>query len=287
MAMKTPLGHIPVTDFVHLVVDRNVRPERPPEDDVQCQGLSDDLWRIAERCWVKEPNDRPNVTTLCDEMERCLASHRESKVNLSSLPPLSKGKTGSSTRGTQFISSPEPILELRDKSVTLRQVTSNPPTLKDPETLIRLSSQRSQQNSSQTSNPSLPLADVDWIDINSSAGSTKQSTPPANSQQRSLRNRSKRPLTIEELDARARDDLWDGKEALGHYLTIAGRFRNDGNNLQARGDHESAYVQFAKAAALVVDKIPLHRGYMNLSAEKKRNLATVPMNIAWFIQRIC
>jgi STAM-binding protein len=114
--------------------------------------------------------------------------------------------------------------------------------------------------------------DLDWIDT---PGSTKQSPPTAISQQRSLRNLSKRPLTMEELDTRARDDLWDGKETLGHYLAIAGRFRNDGNDLQARGDYESAYVQFAKAAALVLEKIPLHREYMNLPAEKRRNLATV------------
>ena len=276
MAMKTPLGHIPVTDFVHLVVDRNVRPERPPEDDVQCQGLSDDLWRIAERCWVKEPIDRPNATTLCDEMERCLASHRESKVAPSTLPPLSRLQTGSSTRGAQFISSPQPILESRDKSVTLRrQVTSYPPTLKAPEKLNRLSFQRSQQGSSQTSNPSLRLTEVDWIDINSSAGSTKQSPSPAISQQRSLRHRPKRPLTMEELDARARDDLWDEKETLGHYLAIAGRFRKHGNDLQTQGDYENAYVQFAKAAALVLEKMPFHREYKEISAEKQRNLATV------------
>lgn len=79
---------------------------------------------------------------------------------------------------------------------------------------------------------------------------------------------------MEELDARARDDLWDGKEALGHYLATASRFRNNGNDLQARGDHESAYVQFAKAAALVLEKMPLHREYMSLPAEKRRNLAT-------------
>jgi len=273
MAMKTPLGHIPETHFVELVVDRNVRPERPLKEDVQCKGLSDDLWRIAERCWVKEPNDRPSAAILCDEMERCLASQRESKVTSSTLPILPKPQTGSSTRVAHFISSPQPTLESRDKPVTPRkQVTSYLP--KAPEKLIRLWAQRS-QGSSQTSNPPLRHTDVDWIIVDSSAGSTKQSPSPAINQQRSLPSRSKRPLTMEELKSRVPDDLWDGKETLGYYLALAGRFRNNGNDLQERGDHESAYVQFANAAALVLEVIPHHREYTNLSAEKQRNLATV------------
>ena len=80
---------------------------------------------------------------------------------------------------------------------------------------------------------------------------------------------------MEELDARARDDLWDGKESLGHYLAIASRFRKHGNDLQTQGDHENAYVQFAKAAALVLEKMPFHREYKEISAEKQRILATV------------
>jgi hypothetical protein len=272
MTTDVPLGYIPFTDLFDLVVDRNIRPERPDEED--CPDLSDELWDIAKRCWVKKPEERPDATTLCDEMERCLASHREAKATSSFLPPPSQ--TGSSTRGAQFISLPQPILEQRDKSVTLRkQVTSYPRTLKAPERLSRSSSQRSQQASYQTSNPPLRYMDIDRLDIDFSTGSTKQPPPPAITQQRSLRNPSRRPLTMEELDARARDDLWDGKEALGHYLTIASRFRNDGNDLQAQGDYESAYVHFAKAATLVLEKMPLHREYMNLPVEKRRNLDTV------------
>ena len=122
MAMETPLGHIPVANFVQLVVDRNVRPERPSEDDVQCQGLSDDLWRIAESCWVKEANDRPNATTLCDEVERCLASHRESKVPSSSSSLLPELQTGSSAQVSQPISSSQFFLESRDKSCTAPKI---------------------------------------------------------------------------------------------------------------------------------------------------------------------
>lgn len=74
---EVPLGHIPPMDFIDLVVTRNVRPERPEEET--CPDLPDDLWEIAERCWAKDLDKRPDAATLCNEMERCLVSHHRKK----------------------------------------------------------------------------------------------------------------------------------------------------------------------------------------------------------------
>jgi serine/threonine protein kinase len=59
-----PLAHIIHASFFELVVCRNVRPERP--DDDSAPQLSDVVWKLAERCWVKDPKSRPTARTICD-----------------------------------------------------------------------------------------------------------------------------------------------------------------------------------------------------------------------------
>jgi hypothetical protein len=53
-------------DFVELVVRQNVRPERPEDEDAP--GLSDEIWALAEACWVKDPRKRPIASALCDAL---------------------------------------------------------------------------------------------------------------------------------------------------------------------------------------------------------------------------
>jgi WD40 repeat protein len=49
---------------VELVVRQDVRPERPDEEDAP--QLSDVIWGLAEKCWVKEAKDRPTASAVCD-----------------------------------------------------------------------------------------------------------------------------------------------------------------------------------------------------------------------------
>jgi WD40 repeat protein len=56
-----------------LVVDRDVRPERP--DTGEAPQLTDDTWALAERCWVKEPRARPNINTVSNAMGHLLEAH--------------------------------------------------------------------------------------------------------------------------------------------------------------------------------------------------------------------
>jgi len=51
------------SEFVELVVGQDVRPECPDAEDSQ---LSDAVWRLAEKCWVKDPKDRPTANVICD-----------------------------------------------------------------------------------------------------------------------------------------------------------------------------------------------------------------------------
>jgi hypothetical protein len=61
---KVPLGHIAYVDFILLVVDKDVRPERP--DDDEPFAISDRVWSLAEACWAKYPQDRPTALAVCD-----------------------------------------------------------------------------------------------------------------------------------------------------------------------------------------------------------------------------
>ena len=67
---EIPLGHVNYADFIELVVQRNVRPERP--DDEDAPQLSDAVWELVMACWVKEPKDRPTALALCTTVSHLL-----------------------------------------------------------------------------------------------------------------------------------------------------------------------------------------------------------------------
>jgi len=72
-------------------------------------------------------------------------------------------------------------------------------------------------------------------------------------------SQSKRPASIAELAERAQDNLWDENKDLKHYLRVAGDYRRDGKEFVRTGDLENAFVQFSRAATLVLEKLPQHR----------------------------
>lgn len=71
-ANEIPLGHINHADFLPLVVERNVRPERPDGDNAP--QLSDTIWELAKKCWVKDPKCRPSATAVCDTLSHLLST---------------------------------------------------------------------------------------------------------------------------------------------------------------------------------------------------------------------
>ena len=71
-ANEIPLGHINDADFIPLILERNVRPERPDYEDAP--QLSDAVWEVAEKCWMKDPKERPTASTLCDTLSHLLGT---------------------------------------------------------------------------------------------------------------------------------------------------------------------------------------------------------------------
>ena len=58
----TPFGKRAKTDLVCKVVLENERPTRPR--DSEKLGISDDVWESLQRCWEKEPSERPPVSAV-------------------------------------------------------------------------------------------------------------------------------------------------------------------------------------------------------------------------------
>jgi hypothetical protein len=85
-----------------------------------------------------------------------------------------------------------------------------------------------------------------------------------------------RPATIAELAECALADLWDPSRELKYWLRTAQRFRNEGKALVEQGALEDAFVHFARAATIVLEKLPSHRDYQDLlNAQQRQNLAMV------------
>ena len=86
---EIPLGHIEYSDFIELVANQDIRPERPDGDEAP--QLADDSWRLAELCWQRDPVSRPNIGIVCDTMSRLLDNNpRQQVMKVSALIPRMK-----------------------------------------------------------------------------------------------------------------------------------------------------------------------------------------------------
>ncbi|KAN0094413.1 hypothetical protein V8E55_002700 [Tylopilus felleus] len=83
----------------------------------------------------------------------------------------------------------------------------------------------------------------------------------------------RRPLSIAELANRATHNLWDPSKGLKQWLKAADGFRKAGRTYHEAGDLEAAFVQFAKAATIILERLPSHKEYFTLlTATQRHNL---------------
>lgn len=83
-----------------------------------------------------------------------------------------------------------------------------------------------------------------------------------------------RPRTIAELAAIAQHNVWDPKQPLKHWLRTAEKARKVGNSYVDATDYEAAFMEFARAATIVLEKLPTHSEYYTLlNADQRANLA--------------
>ena len=92
----------------------------------------------------------------------------------------------------------------------------------------------------------------------SAAGSPSSSSTP------------RRPASIQELAQRA-EIQWDASKDFKFWLKVAEKARHAGQDYDLRGDFENAFVEYARAATLILDKIPTHRDYHTRLNEVQRD----------------
>lgn len=102
----------------------------------------------------------------------------------------------------------------------------------------------------------------------------------------------RRPYCIAELADRATHNLWDPSKGLKQWLKAADGFRKAGRACYDAGDLEAAFVEYAKAATIILEKLPSHKEYVTLlTATQRHNLGLVspqhspfcPFYIFWFV----
>jgi hypothetical protein len=92
-----------------------------------------------------------------------------------------------------------------------------------------------------------------------------------------------RPYSIGELAERAKQILGKDPKPFKAWLRIAENARRDAKSSRKQGDLESAFVEYAKAATIVLEKIPAHPDYMVLLSTTQRH----NMGLVSFFYPVC
>ena len=127
-------------------MQHNVRPERP--DDEDAPQLSDAIWELAERCWVKNPKQRPTAGAVCDTI-----SHLFNAATVTPPKPVSSPSCLiTPTRSIpQPLTSPTSISQLPD-GTSITQPIPNPSL--DPILQVKSKFQPHAQVQASSSHPS-------------------------------------------------------------------------------------------------------------------------------------
>ncbi|KAH9929115.1 uncharacterized protein BXZ73DRAFT_78251 [Epithele typhae] len=97
--------------------------------------------------------------------------------------------------------------------------------------------------------------------------------PTAGSGPSSSRTTQYRPATIAELANQAQEYDFDESLGLKHWLRSAEKARRSAERLVHEQQYEAAFIEYAKAATIVLERLPKHREYGQLlSADQRQNL---------------
>lgn len=91
---------------------------------------------------------------------------------------------------------------------------------------------------------------------------------------------ARRPKTIQELAQLATTQTYDPSRDLKDQLRAAEHLRKQGKESERAGDLENAFVGYARAATIILDKIPRHSQYHKLGHAQKDALAGVSRPLA-------
>lgn len=114
---EVPLADVQRVAFTQLVAQGSLRPEKPSPDD-GAPHLTDEIWAIAEQCWVHAPSERPLAKDICNSLEEmtnpCISdstrplSGTTSQIIGTPAPP--EAGTSSGRDGSASIAQNKPVL---------------------------------------------------------------------------------------------------------------------------------------------------------------------------------
>ncbi|KZT03176.1 kinase-like protein [Laetiporus sulphureus 93-53] len=65
---RVPFDECPRDAMVILKIISGHRPSRPDSPDLKALGLSDQIWQLMEKCWSREPKDRPCARSVMEDL---------------------------------------------------------------------------------------------------------------------------------------------------------------------------------------------------------------------------
>ena len=68
MTGDQPFAEVRRTTEVLIKIQSGECPMRPIGEEVRARGLDDILWRILLRCWAKNPEDRPDLYQIIQDL---------------------------------------------------------------------------------------------------------------------------------------------------------------------------------------------------------------------------
>jgi STAM-binding protein len=87
---------------------------------------------------------------------------------------------------------------------------------------------------------------------------------------------TERPRSIAELAELGNPaGLYDPRKSIREHFHLINNMRDEGYEYKTSGDVENAFITLAKAASLILDKIPNHAEYSQLNPKQKGSLADV------------
>ena len=96
------------------------------------------------------------------------------------------------------------------------------------------------------------------------------------------RGQGARPASIQELARRAEFE-WDPSKDFKFWLKVAEKARHQAQAHDAHGDLENAFVEYARAATLILDKIPTHKDYhVRLDQIQRDTLISVSISVVTY-----
>ncbi|KAF9448002.1 Mov34-domain-containing protein [Macrolepiota fuliginosa MF-IS2] len=101
--------------------------------------------------------------------------------------------------------------------------------------------------------------------------SHRRSRDDSNAADAGSQQQQRRPASIGELAERAMNIDWDSSREFKHCLRMAERSRNQAKGHLEQGNLENAFMYFARAAMIALDKLPTHPNYNTALNEMQRH----------------